>query len=241
MKNIIYIGSLLLIFALSGCEGDLETEGVSRTTYFANFEFEGEEVEYTTPGAFTDPGVIATEDGAMLEHTTSISGLYTGYSDSDVAVMDIYSFTYTAINSDGYPGSAVRTVYAMNPNEDMTVGLEGVYTASTVRNDGSTSSDIEVWISKTGTNTYTLSHASGGFYSEGFGYGDGYRAGGATVTINDLASNDFTTTQGLYPAWGNTITIQNFDVNAGTNTITYDAISDFASGRTWVVTLVQTP
>ena len=239
MKNLIYIIPLALMIISTGCERDLETEGSSRTTYFPTFTFEGEQFMTTTPGNYTEPGITATEDGVELEVTTAVSGKYTGM--SDLSVMDEYAITYTAFNSDGFPGSSVRTVRAVSPNGDMINSIEGLYTASTVRNDGNTSSGIEVWISEVSAGVYVFSHAAGGYYSDGLGYGDGYRAGSGRVTANDISTNDFSAQLALFPTWGNTIDIQDMEVDAATKTITYTAVSDFASGRTWAVTLVQNP
>ena len=58
MKNLIYIGSLLLAFVIVGCEEDLKTEGSSRIIYYPTFVIEGDEVVHTVPGSFTGLSIL---------------------------------------------------------------------------------------------------------------------------------------------------------------------------------------
>ena len=93
MKNLKYIGLMCLTLFVAACEGDLETEGVSRTTYFPTFELEGDNFMYVATGGYTEPGVSATEDGQELDVVTSVRGRHTGYSGAVIgSTIDEYIF-----------------------------------------------------------------------------------------------------------------------------------------------------
>lgn len=240
MKNLIYMGSLLVLFVLAGCEKDLETEGSYRVTYFPSFEVEdGDEVAITPPGAgFTDPGVTAEEDGVQLEITTTVTGRYTGFSGSEVGTdLDEYTYTYSAVNGDGFPGTATRTVAVTNTG-DFAPSLEGMYSALVTRSTGVQYDGHLVMIWETATpGTYEITGLIGNYYADGSGYGDGYLCRGGTVTVNDIATNDFDFGQGQFPIWGNTIDITDMTVDVATHTITYNTLADF--GGEWNVVLTQ--
>lgn len=240
MKNLIYIGSLLVVFILSGCERDLETEGVYRVTYFPTFEVvDGDQVVVSAPGdSFTDPGASASEDGVELEVTTRVSGRYTGYSgDAIGAAIDEYTFTYSAINGDGYPGTANRTVAVSNTG-DFAPSIEGMYSAHVTRSTGVEYDGHLVMIWETSTpGTYEISGLIGNYYADGTGYGDGYLCRGGTVTVNDIATNDFDFGQGQFPIWLNTVDITDMTVDVATRTITYNTLADF--GGQWNIVLTQ--
>ncbi|MGL1886048.1 MAG: DUF5012 domain-containing protein [Reichenbachiella sp.] len=239
MNRYIYIVILAVLTIFTGCDGDKETEGVSRITYFPSFESEGEfYVEIGVGDPYTDVPVMATEDGQELEVTTSNwVGRYTGYSGATVGtVMDEYVATYTAVNGDGFPGSTTRTV-AVVESGDMTTSIAGRYSTTTTRTTGESYSDVEIWISELSPNVYGISCLVGGFYGFGRAYGDGYLCAGGTITVVDLATNDFTFGQGQFPAWGNTVDIQTMTVDAATRTITINSLADF--GGIWDFVMVQ--
>ena len=168
MKNIKTNTWLLLtVVLLLSCERDLETEGLSRITYYPDFTMAGEENVITWVGAgFTDPGATATEAGQDLPVTVTITGSpyivpgntqpdqvsYTNTFNPDVP--GIYSFSYSAINSDGYPGSVTRMVFVLDKQPDPAVDLSGTYT--------STAPSPNATISKIGDGVFYSTNAWGG-------------------------------------------------------------------------------
>lgn len=241
MKNsrLIYLLTVVLSLALWGC--DKEYEEHYRITNFADFEMSGDEVIYNQFGeAFNDPGVVATEAGQEIDVTTSVSGDFFGGASFDPNFSDRYIYTYTAINSDGYPGSVERQVYNINTG-DLTNSIEGLYTSTVVRN-GSTSAqytDMEyIVIAKKSDDTYVISDAIGGYYDLGRGYGAGYRAQGMTITANNIASNDFSFGSAIgVGAFGGSLVMESMSVDAASKTITF--ASKWDAGYDFVVTLTQ--
>lgn len=122
MKRYFYIVAAFVLF-LSSCEKD--TEGLSKETAFANFEMTGDPIMFIKPGAtFTDPGVTATENGAALEVKR------TGTVNTSVA--GVYQIDYSAVNSDGYPGTTSRQVVVFEATPDVAaVDLSGNYARNT--------------------------------------------------------------------------------------------------------------
>lgn len=245
LKNLIYILPLGLL-ALTGCR-ELESEDVSRTTTYPVFTFNGDETLTVEQGdEYSDPGVTAKEGETDIPIVTSVEGTYFGYTGStlNTSMLDIYTITYAATNSDGFDGLISRTVYVVGQG-NLTDNLEGVYTATVTRNGagGAAYTDREyVFINKTGENTYELSDGIGGYYDFGREYGPGYAAPGATFTANDIAANDFTMgpdfTVGTF---GGTAELNSVSVNAGNKTVHFTSTWDTGTGTVYSfdVTLKQ--
>jgi len=241
-KNIILLFSFLALILVS-CE-DKESADISSITYFPEFTVNGESDYYLSVGdAFTDPGVTAEENGVSIEVTHSVIGDFFGYSGDDVNTdaADKYVITYTAINSDGYPGTAVRTVWVIETG-DLVNSIAGLYTSTIVRNGDVGNpqyTDLAyIMISDNGDGTYNLSDAIGGYYDLGRGYGADYRAAGLVITANNIAANDFTFNDPIsVGAFGGVLTMQGMTVDAGSKTISF--ASDWDAGYTFEVTLTQ--
>lgn len=240
MKNLkmIYLFSLLLAVSFSACEKDYED--LYTVTNYADFEMQGDEVIFHTFGTpFTDPGVTATEAGADLPVETTISGDFFGGTSFDPNVADRYVYTYSATNSDGYPGTTTRYVYNI-PTGDLVNSIEGLYTSTVVRNGVAAPeyTDMEyVVIAKTAENTYTLSDAIGGYYDIGRVYGSAYRAPGMTITSTNLPANQFTFGTSEVGTFGDAVTMKSMTVDPAAKTIAFT--SDWAAGYTFEVTLTQ--
>ena len=100
------VASLLAVCISCDDEGD--SVGVSKVTYFPTFEFpDGSTVVITTGSSFSPSAVVKEGENEL---TPAIS------SDVDVAVPGIYEVEYSAINSDGYPGSATQQVFVYDPD-----------------------------------------------------------------------------------------------------------------------------
>jgi hypothetical protein len=240
----------LVIAVFSSCERDLETEGITKKiTYYPVFELEGEEEIVIHAGDdFTLPGAVAKEQGNEIPVTTSISGTYfTGSVNAiDPMLPDIYNVSYSAVNQDGFAGSATRTVRILPPPGDFVNSIEGVYTQTVVRTPGggpatADYTDVEyAYVAKVGPNTYQLSDGIGGYYEYGRAYGPTYAATGATVVANNIATNDFTIGDSFSAGdFGGVAEITSFEVNPVTKTIKFTTVWD--AGYTFEVTLKQVP
>ena len=241
-KNIILLISFLALI-LASC-GEKKSADVSSITYFPEFTMSGDAEYFLSVGdLFTDLGVTAEENGVEIPVSSSVAGDFFGYSgdnvDTDAA--DKYIITYTATNSDGYDGTTQRTVWVIE-NGDMVNSIAGLYTSYIERNGdvgNPAYTDLEyIMISDNGDGTYNLSDAIGGYYDLGRGYGADYRAAGLLITANDISANDFSFNDPIsVGAFGGSLTMTEFTVDAGTKTISFTSEWDF--GYTFVVTLTQ--
>ncbi len=235
-----------LLTFLAGCERDLDTLGVTtKITYYPVFELEGEEEMVVPAGeAFTLPGATATEQGTEIPVSRNITGTYFAgvVNDIDTSVPDIYNVTYSAVNVDGFTGSASRTVFVKPPTGDLVNSLEGTYLATSLRTPAAAGDyeDMEyVYIIKTGEDTYQLSDVIGGYYDLGRGYGPTYAGPGATITANNIAANDFDFGDPVEVlTFGGDAVITGMQVNAAAKTITYNAEWDV---YTFKIILKQVP
>ncbi len=160
--------SFLFIFFFVGiffaCE-ETTTDNISSITYYPDFEIIGGEFYTVVQGQdFTDPGVVATEDGKELEVTVAGDQV-------DTSTPDVYTITYTATNSDGFSKTVSRTVVVTLLDVSQTeTDLSGTYT-------GGFSGTAENSVKKVNEN---------GLYSasEVFGY-PGYTTSGQFVDIGN--------------------------------------------------------
>lgn len=246
MKKYIYITFLILTgaFVLDGCKKNLETEGLSRVTYYPDFKFQGDEVMFVKQGStFTEPGVTATENGKSINVSTTVTGQYTGYTGTtlNTSAADKYTISYNAVNKDGYTGSVTRTVYVFNDG-DLVNSIEGLYKSTVVRNGVSAAQYTNmqyVLIYKTGNNTYNISDAIGGYYDLGRGYGTAYRATGGSITANNIGAGNFSFADYTVGSFGGTVKLSNMSTNPANKTLTFTAV--WSSGYTFIVTLTQVP
>ncbi|MDO6803700.1 DUF5011 domain-containing protein [Wenyingzhuangia sp. 1_MG-2023] len=226
---------------LSSCEQDLDTEGVSRITNYPTMELIGESNVFLEVGeTYTDEGVIAKEGEDEIDVLVKYnSGEYYGESTLNTDVPDKYAITYIAENADGIKlESNLRNVWVFNTG-DLVNSIEGLYVSNVKRGTADFSGDLKyVLISKTGDNTYEITHAIGGHYSIGLGYGSDYAARGAIITANDISSNDFSISQAVFPLWGNVVDITDFTVDASAKTISFVGNGDFANSM-FTVNLTQ--
>jgi uncharacterized lipoprotein NlpE involved in copper resistance len=121
MKKIfIYIS---IVASLIGCNNDLETEGLSRITYYPTFELTGGDfMLYTVGEPYTEPGIKVTEEGTDIPFTTTGS--------VDTSKPGFYQISYSAVNKDGFPGTATRTVVVLEENLPE-LDIEGAWTSNT--------------------------------------------------------------------------------------------------------------
>jgi len=237
MKKLNLIFLLFFSLTLFSClEDDESTSGVSKVTNFPIITLFGENQVIINQGdTYTEEGAVSMEGENEIETKISYtSGVYQGFTGIDTSKPDHYTVNYAATNADGFDGSAMREVWVANTG-DLTTSIEGLYLSSVQRAPAFEASakynDLQyVIIWKTGDNTYEISHAIGGYYSFGRGYGPNYAARYAEITANDIPGNSFTSTIATLPTWGNTVEITDFTVNATTKTITYTGTGNFGNG-----------
>lgn len=224
-----YLYIFIIIFSLFvqyGCERELTSEGVSRTTTYAVVTLAGDNPMFLGVGeAYSEPGA-STNTGDPITITGSVDGNTAG----------VYTVSYSATNIDGFENAEARTVYVSNTG-DLVSSIEGLYTCTVERVDPAETHEgiqfVRIW--KTGDNTYELSNALGGFYALGRGYGPNYD-GSAVITANDIPSNDFSFEDAYIPGWGDYATITSLTVDPVNKTIVFS--TDYVV-YVFVVTLVQ--
>lgn len=83
MKKLL-IYTICVAATLMGCN-DLESEGLSRITYFPEFVIEGDDFYLIDEGVnFTEPGIAVLEQGTAIPFTATYNGRYTGYSGTTI-------------------------------------------------------------------------------------------------------------------------------------------------------------
>lgn len=246
MKNITFkLSGLFFILLLWGCQKD--TENISRITYFPTFDYKGESVVLHALGTpYTDPGCTASEDGVELPITTSVVGESTGYKGTTVPVdiADKYVITYSAINSDGFPGIQERAVYVAKTG-DLVNSIEGLYTSTVVRNGaaGPQYTNMKyIIISKASAKDYTVGCGIGAYYAIGRNYGSGYLSP-VSITANDIPANDFSYAPFEVGTFGGPARVTAFSVDAATKTVSLNSEWSSANNGTYnfkfVITLNQ--
>jgi hypothetical protein len=235
MKYLKFIFLLVAGLTIS-CEDD-STLGVSKVTTYPTITVTGESVVFVATGSsYTDAGASAFAGETEITPEVSTSaGVYHGAAFS-TANPDKYVVSYSAENSDGFSGSALREIWVATTG-DLTTSIEGLYSMSTERVGRTTETGNYVLITKTGANTYELTHGVGGWYSLGLRYGPNYAARGAIITATDIATNNFSVSDAQFPVWGNMVVVTDFMVDAGTKTVTYTGTGDW--GAVFKATLTQ--
>lgn len=193
MKKIfLYIS---IVASLIGCNNDLETEGLSRITYYPTFELTGGNLMlYKVGDPYTEPGIKVTEGGNDIPFTTTGT--------VDTSVPGFYSISYSAVNKDGFPGTATRTVVVLEDNLPE-LDLEGSWTSNTNAFSGASIGQ-----------TLTITKLADGVYSAT----DSYAHPDVEVPIRFFINADGTATLEEIPnsAFGVPLTGKiTFDVSAG--------------------------
>ena len=241
----VYVLLIMIAGVTSSCIGEVSTGDVSRQTDFPVITVNGDNPMFLLQGTpYVEEGAEAEAGGESIDVAISYGdGLNFGSPGVDTDVPDLYVVSYSAVNEDGFAGSALKEVYVLPPTGDLVNSIEGVYTSDVQRapnfTPGPPYEALEyVFISKNEDGTYNLSHAIGGYYDMGRGYGSGYAAKGAVITANSIPGNDFTVTQAVFPVWGNTADVTELTVNPETKSITWTGLGNFGNG-TFKVQLTQ--
>ncbi len=243
-RNLLILLSLSLVFAFTSCEKELDSEGVSKVTYFPIFEMTGAPVVFSQLGvAYTDPGIVATENGVSIPVTLAVKGIYKSYSGTTVNtdIANKYDIVYSAVNSDGFIATQARSVWVFNTG-DFSTSIEGLYTAKVIRTPSQGAvpatrvlSYILIW--KNADNSYGISDGIGGYYDLGRSYGPGYAASGCNFNYN-LATSTFTAGADFgVGAFGGVASVLSMTVNPVDKTINF--VTTWDSGYNFNVTLTQ--
>jgi hypothetical protein len=240
----LYIILFLITGTLVSCVQD-DTDNVSRITNYPIITVNGSSELFLQQGdSYTDAGAISTEGDTEIPTTTTFSsGTYFG-SSFGTDSPDKYVVTYSAINADGFAGNALKTIWVTPTTGDFVTSIEGLYMSDVQRGPTFAATaqydDMKyIFIKKIGDNSYAISDAVGGYYDIGRGYGANYATSGATITVNNLATNSFTFTPGPIAAFGITLNISNMVVDAGTKTISFTSTYGTAASGVFKVQLTQ--
>lgn len=196
MKNKIFYLVMLAVtvFSLVGCEKS--SEGLTRITYYATLEMNGDPTVYVDKGStYSELGCVAVMDGKDVSNLIQVnSNVNTGKS-------GVYTVIYKVVNADGFSSSAKRTVVVM----DMSDPVVGVYNVTAdsyrVASTGTAKygAEFEILVLDREAGGYSIDDLLGGWYCQRAGYGSDY-ALGATFNVNDDGTIDVT--DGMVPGWG---------------------------------------
>jgi hypothetical protein len=228
-KNIFFAMMLALVsFVLTSC-GDLESEGLSRFTYYPVLELQGGDYMVVDKGStFQDPGFTATLNGEDVSSQVAIS------SNVNTAKSGVYSVVYSIKNSDGITANAKRTVVVLDPNS----AVEGFYLTQAdsyrLRQGAQVAygSEFEILIIDNGDGSYDVDDMLGGWYCQRAGYGTNY-AMQATITIADDGTVDCV--YNYVPGWGDGLDDFEGTFDAATSTFQINAVyAAMNFVQTWV-------
>ena len=175
MKKYISFALLLALsvpMVLTSC-GEDESEGLSRITYYAILELNGEANMTTQIGeAFSDPSCKATMAGEDVSDQVVTTGTV------NTSALGFYKLSYSVVNPDGFSASAVRTVAVVDRNNFASTYFgESQYGVRHYYNAPITISDL-------GDGSYLINDVLGGFYS--YGRYPGYDAYGYDFFLEAL-------------------------------------------------------
>jgi hypothetical protein len=119
-SNKLFLLLLLIAPIFFGCDRDMESEGISRIINYPKFDLTGGPYMSIVVGsAYSEPGIKVTEGGAAIPFETDGT--------VDPNTVGIYEVVYSAKNSEGYEGTATRTVAVLPNAENPGVDISGKY------------------------------------------------------------------------------------------------------------------
>jgi hypothetical protein len=196
LKKFKIAGITMLLLTFFSCS--LEPEIHSTITNYPIMSLKGEQTVFVPLGStYNDPGITATENGAVIAYTSTAAGVYRKGNKLDTNIADQYIQTYKATNKDGFSNTITRTVIVYKTG-DLVNSIEGLYTSTSRRNGSLLPSSqgssvdmkyIHIWKNTNGT--YQVSDAFGGWYEIGRKIGITSATQGGTITGN-ISTNTFT-------------------------------------------------
>lgn len=224
------------LVTLASCEKKVTTEDPSTVTYYVSFEMNGDETTLVPLNtSFTDPGVVATENGIEVNDKVVVSiSDPSGASVSSIPTNTpgLYYVNYSAVNSDGFPASVDRTVIVYDPA--VTASIAGTYFADMTNSKygtaGKTFADYAPGYGFSGTPVVCFEEIApgffqcddllGGWYGQIRAYGAKYYMSGIVV-LN--ADNTISLLTSYIPGWGDGLDyLENSSYNPETGILTYD-------------------
>ncbi len=177
MKKNIFLAALFALAVptlFTNCDDD-ESEGLSRITYYAILELNGDQYISTPVGQpFNDPGCVATMGGEDVSDQIVTTGSV------NTNALGFYTINYSVVNPDGFSASASRNVAVVDKNNfASTYWGESQYGSRHYYN-------APIEIQSLGGNSYMISDILGGFYA--YGRYPGYPYDfllDAVITLND--------------------------------------------------------
>jgi hypothetical protein len=245
MKKIII--TLLIASTFIACDDSPTTGNVSKVTNYPIITVTGDNPYFVHQGAtYVDPGAVAMAGSTEVPVTTTATGKYRHATTLDTNIPDEYAVTYSAVNSDGFAGTASRKVIVYKTG-DLITSLEGVYTCTISRNGVTPSAAYQnikyIYIWKNADGTFEISDAFGGWYEFGRGLGVNYATPGGKINAISIPTNTFTYPGNPMsnPGFGGVANITDVQVNPVTKKIvlTCGWIAPPATSYTFVATLTQ--
>lgn len=239
--NILICSGLL---ALASCEKKVTTEDPSTITYYVQFEMNGDKTMYVPLNStFTDPGVVATENGVDVNDKVKVSIVDASGAAVDAISTDgpgMYTMTYSAINSDGFSASSSRTVFVYDPtvtmsmagtyNADMTLslyGTKGKTFADYAPSYGFTNECTGITFTELCPGFYYCNDILGGWYDQIRGFGVSYNAmmGKMTGYVSLNADSTLTLLSSHINAWDDGLDyMDNSSFDPATGVVTYHVL-----------------
>ncbi len=146
----------VIAVAFTACESD-DTEGLTRTTYYATINLTGGQTIVNLGGSYDEPGYSAILNGLDVTDRVEVS------SNVNTSKIGIYHVTYSCVNDDGFSSSVSRTVIVNNPGNFANVYMAEVQNATGTRHYY----DNPTVISDNGDGTYTIDDILTGYYWNG--------------------------------------------------------------------------
>ena len=218
-KNILLIAAIaLLALGLTSCEK--QSAGKTSITYYAEIVLEGDAYIILPIGTkYVEPGYSATMAGKDVTDQVDVAGAV------DSSTSGVYVITYSMTNADGFASSASRTVVVLDPADP----VEGFWVCdpTSFRVNANTGAEVaydapfEILILNNGDGTYDVDDLFAGWYAQRAGYGSSYAMWG-TIAIDDSGAIELL--ESLVDGWGDSLDAMEGKFDAGTSTITYQAV-----------------
>lgn len=187
------IPALLFTMLFVSCEQDLDTEGISRTTFYNDIELIGNDNLVLEEGdTYTEPGVIAFEAEIEVTDQVVIS------SDVDTSTSGHYVVSYYIENVDGFGKTINRNVFVLPTDRKISDDYDGTYTGD---NSEGTFSEATI-IKHLGDGLYYCDDFIGGRYNIGRDLGPSYKIPGYFYITSDGTSYEALLTSSPWGPWG---------------------------------------
>lgn len=227
-KNILkFMLAALAVLPMASC--DKSSEGVTKVTYYATLEMNGEDlVVVPKGGSYNDAGCKATLKGE------DVSDQIQTENPVNLQQSGVYTVNYKVVNEDGFAATASRTVVVYDAS-DPCDGLFSV-TADSYRTYGKNvafGSSFDVYVTKQADGTYAVSDFFGGWYSQRAGYGSKYNMAGRIAKNSDNTLSLVGTP--LIQGWGDSVDSFTGTVDPATNTLHW--VVEYAGAMSFDITL----